>query len=189
MAEPVLPYQLYLILAPVVQKRARRSIADPQRIGSLNMRPFLFLLAVALPAQAWAADQVHLANDVFVERVRRTADGAASVVLEPPRRVSPGDRLLFVLSYRNRGSSPAADLVVTNPVPDAVSFVRADDEDADVSVDGGVGWGKLGQLQVRDTDGRARSARPEDVTHVRWRIAAAVPSGQGGELSFRAVAR
>ncbi len=153
------------------------------------MRSLVLVSAALVPAPALAADQVHLANDVFLERIGRTPDGAPIVHLEPPRRVSSGDRLLFVLSYRNRGARPAADLIVTNPVPDAVTFAGADDPDADVSIDGGATWGKLGELQLRDAAGRMRSAAPADVTHVRWRIAAAVPSGGSGELSFRGIAR
>jgi uncharacterized repeat protein (TIGR01451 family) len=145
----------------------------------------LFTLACLLmPSAALAAERVVLASDVYVEREHR-----GRRVLEPPRALSSGDRLVFVLSYRNGGAKPASDLIITNPVPDGVAFAGVEDETAEVSVDGGLNWGKLGILSLRGADGVVRPSRAEDVTHVRWRIASAVPSGQGGELSFRAIAR
>jgi uncharacterized repeat protein (TIGR01451 family) len=135
------------------------------------------------------ASQVTLASDVFVERVERDANGRATTVLEPPKAVAPGDRLLFVLSYRNRGAEPATDFVVTNPVPDAVAFAGADGTEPDVSVDWGRSWGPLSSLTVKRRDGSTRPAEAGDVTHVRWSIREAIAAGATGKLSFRAVAR
>lgn len=151
------------------------------------MKVLLALGALAAPAAALAASQVTLASEVFVERVLKDPNGKARTVLEPPRAMVSGDRLVFVLSYRNRGAEPAADFVVTNPVPDAVAFAGA--ENAEVSVDWGRNWGQLASLTVRRSDGTFRPARPGDVTHVRWSIRQAIAAGQTGTLSFRALAR
>lgn len=153
------------------------------------MKNLLSLLALAVPGTALAASQVTLASNVFVERVRQDAGGKAATVLEPPRAVARGDRLLFVLSYRNEGAEPASGFVVTNPVPDAVAFVGADDAEADVSVDWGRSWGKLSALRVTRPDGTSRAAEPDDVTHVRWSFRHAIGAGQSGKLSFRAISR
>ena len=60
------------------------------------MRKALFLLIAALaPAQAFAANQVALDNNVFVERV--TTDAASS-----PRAVS--DRILRCIGYLMQGA-------------------------------------------------------------------------------------
>ena len=136
-----------------------------------------------------AAGHVTLASDVFVERIQRDAAGRANVVLEAPKAIAPGDRLLFVLSYRNQGPEPASDLVVTNPVPDAVAFAGAEGTEPEVSVDWGRSWGRLQALTVTGQDGRARMAEPRDVTHVRWSIRQPVAAGESGKFSFRAVAR
>ena len=138
---------------------------------------------------AIAASQVTLASDVFVERLQRDAGGRPTTVLETPKAVAPGDRLLFVLSYRNQGTEPATDFVVTNPVPDAVAFAGADGLEPDVSVDWGRNWGPLSTLMVAGADGRPRKAEARDVTHVRWAIRQAIAAGEGGKLTFRAVAR
>ena len=103
--------------------------------------------------------------------------------------VVPGDRLLFVLSYRNNGAAPAANFVVTNPLPPAVAFSGTEDARADVSVDGGHSWGKLATLQVRESDGTMRAARADDVNSIRWAFAQPIPAGEAGRLTFRGVVR
>jgi uncharacterized repeat protein (TIGR01451 family) len=153
------------------------------------MKILLALLALLLPVAAWAADGVSLVSKVFVERVETTADGRSVTTRAEPDVVIPGDRLVFELSYRNEGAEPATDLVLTNPVPDSVSFSGSDDQSAEVSVDGGKTWGALSSLTVVLADGIARPAEAADVTHIRWKLNDPVPSGGTGELSFRGVVK
>lgn len=147
----------------------------------------LALAALLSPAMAHAND-VALTSAVFVEKTVLT-DGQQKIVLEEPSLVVPGDKLVFVLNYRNKGATPATDFVVTNPMPGAVAFQSSPDQAAVVSIDGGRSWGTLSSLKVKESDGTVRGARPEDVTHVRWTFAKAIPAGQGGKLSFRGVVR
>ena len=157
-----------------------------QHIWKLGAR----IIAVALlsPAAAHAANDVALTSAVFVEKTVE-AGGRKRIVLERPAQVMPGDRLVFMLDYRNKGAAPASDFVVTNPLPGTVAYQFSPDPAAIVSIDGGRTWGTLARLKVREADGAVRGARPEDVTHVRWTFARAIPAGQGGKLSFRGVVR
>ncbi|QUM71131.1 DUF11 domain-containing protein [Sphingopyxis granuli] len=148
----------------------------------------LLLLAAGLPGQALAADQVALANSVFVERVTTDAAGKQRVSLEEPKVVTPGDRLVFVLDYRNASARPAERFVVTNPLPDAISFTDAASSPL-VSVDGGRNWGLLADLTVALPDGSRRAAQPADVTHIRWAFQKPIPAGGGGKLMFRGVVK
>jgi uncharacterized repeat protein (TIGR01451 family) len=148
--------------------------------------PFLALMA---PAAAQAADKVTLASNVFVERLKQDPSGKTSTVLEPPKVVTPGDKLVFELSYRNGGAKPAADFVVTNPIPDAVSFAGSEGGNAIVSIDGGKSWGLLQALKVRQPDGTFRAALPSDVTHVQWRFSKPINAGESGKLSFRGIVK
>jgi len=150
------------------------------------MRKFLFtLLAALLPGQALAANQVALDNSVFVERVTTDAQGKQRILLEEPKVVVPGDRLVFVLNYRNAGAQPADKFVITNPLPAAVSFADAGDTRPLVSIDGGRGWGQLEQLTIAQRDGTRRAAQPADVTHIRWAFQKPIPVGGSGKLMFR----
>ena len=154
------------------------------------MRTIIFLLFAALmPGQAFAANQVALDNHVFVERVSTDAQGKQRILLEEPKVVVPGDRLVFVLNYRNAGAQPADKFVITNPLPSAVRFADAGDTRPQVSVDGGKQWGLLADLSVPMTDGTRRAAQPADVTHVRWAFQKPIPVGGTGKLMFRGVVK
>lgn len=155
----------------------------------MRLATVLFAAVLLAPVAAHAAGDVALSSTVFVERQTVDAQGRAKVVLEAPKTVTPGDRLVFLLAYRNPGPAPAADFVVTNPMPASVAFQGSPDANAVVSIDGGRGWGMLAALKVRESDGAVRGARPEDVTHVRWMLGRAIPAGAQGKLSFRGVVR
>jgi len=154
------------------------------------MRTTLVLLLTALlPGHALAANQVALNNSVFVERVSTDAAGKQRVLLEEPKVVVPGDRLVFVLDYRNAGAQPADKFVITNPMPSAVRFADAGNTQSLVSVDGGKQWGLLSALTVAMADGTRRAAQPADVTHVRWAFQKPIPVGGSGKLMFRGVVK
>ncbi|WP_447762771.1 hypothetical protein [Sphingopyxis panaciterrae] len=154
------------------------------------MRNALFLLfAALLPGQAFAANQVALDNSVFIERVMTDAAGKQRVLLEEPKVVVPGDKLVFVLAYRNAGAQPADKFVITNPLPSAVRFADAGDTRPLVSVDGGRAWGQLGDLTIQQADGTRRPAQPADVTHIRWAFQQPIPAGASGKLMFRGVVK
>jgi uncharacterized repeat protein (TIGR01451 family) len=156
----------------------------------MRMRTALFLLLTALlPGQALAANQVALDNKVFVERVTTDANGKQRILLEEPKVVVPGDRLVFVLAYRNAGAQAADKFVVTNPMPAAVRFADAGDTQPLVSVDGGKQWGLLSDLAVLMTDGTRRAAQPADVTHIRWAFQKPIPVGGTGKLMFRGIVK
>lgn len=149
------------------------------------MKILLALLALLAPAAAFAAQDVSLTSKVFVERVKTGADGKPVTVREEPGVVTPGDRLVFVLGYRNGGAQPATGFTLTNPIPPSVAFTGSDDSGAAVSVDGGKTWGSLASLKVVQADGTSRPAVAADVTHIRWSFDRPIAAGSGGELSFR----
>jgi uncharacterized repeat protein (TIGR01451 family) len=152
-------------------------------------RGIAILIALIGASAAQAADSVMLASEVFVEKIVTGSDGRPQVLLQQPKRVMPGDDLVFVLKYRNAGQAPAKNFSVTNPLPRAVSFRETTQKSAVYSVDGGRIWGALPALQVRADDGRLRLARPDDVTHVRWTFRQPLPAGASGKLSFRGTVR
>jgi uncharacterized repeat protein (TIGR01451 family) len=151
------------------------------------MKIWLALFALLAPAAASAADNVSLTSKVMVERVKPGADGKPVTVREEPGVVTPGDRLVFVLGYRNSGAQPATGFTLTNPIPSSVAFTGSDDPSAVVSVDGGKSWGALASLKVAAADGSSRPAVAADVTHIRWSFGQPIAAGSRGELSFRGV--
>jgi uncharacterized repeat protein (TIGR01451 family) len=153
------------------------------------MKPVIFILGLLFASTAALASEVKLASEIFVERVRLDAQGRSNTVLEEPNMVTPGDKLLFVLAYKNEGSGPAADFVINNPVPESVTFAGSESTNALMSVDGGKSWGRLAALKVTQPDGTVRAAVAGDVTNVRWQFARPIPAGGEGTVKFRAVVK
>jgi uncharacterized repeat protein (TIGR01451 family) len=151
----------------------------------------LTALAAALTASAPAlAAPVELTSQIYVERHHSASDGTDTVTLVPADRVVPGDRLLFVVIYRNAGDRAASDFVITNPIPASVAFVAAKgDLEPTVSVDGGASYGTLASRRIRQPDGTLRPARPDEVTHLQWKFESALAGGGAGQVAFRAELR
>jgi uncharacterized repeat protein (TIGR01451 family) len=126
---------------------------------------FLVFAAFLTPAAALAAEDVTINSAAFVERTVQDASGKPKTLLEAPKVVTPGDRVVFVLSYRNGGAHPATGFVINNPLPAAVTYESSEGMQPVVSVDGGKTWGPLAALKITQEDGTMRPATPADVTH------------------------
>jgi uncharacterized repeat protein (TIGR01451 family) len=142
-------------------------------------------IALILPGTAMAANNVALSSDVYIERKVARPNGTTALVLEQPKTVTPGDKLVFVVQYKNVGSAPASDFSVTNPLPKAVAFNGTSDGTEIVSVDGGKSWGPLAALTYLSGNGDVRPALMADVTHVKWKFNRSLSAGSGGKLIFR----
>lgn len=154
------------------------------------IRAIFALFATASMPLAAKAAPVELNSAVYVEHRSVDAAGKEAITLTPADRVVPGDKLRFVIHYRNAGQAPAADFVITNPVPASVAYIEADGAPKPVvSVDGGSSFGDLADLIVKTADGSERPARADDVTHVKWQFAERLPGGGAGEVAFRAELR
>ena len=132
--------------------------------------------AACLPAAA-SAKAIALDSAVYVEHSAVADDGRFERALVPAQRLVRGDRVICVISWDR--ASAARMLTVVNPVPRAVAYQGSAREDEEVSADGGRTWGQLGSLRYG-----TRLATPEDVTHVRWRVA-----GAAGRIAYSAIVR
>ncbi len=145
----------------------------------MPIRPLLLLAALVAASPAMAAGPLQVTSKVMVEAKQRAADGTTKIALVPAQRVVPGDHIVFTLAYRNTGTQPLADLVFDNPVPQGVAYraPAANSPAPELSVDGHR-YGTLAQLGA---------AGPDDVTHVRWRLARPLAPGASGTFAFQAV--
>jgi uncharacterized repeat protein (TIGR01451 family) len=141
------------------------------------------MMTCSLPAHAAG---VQLTNSIFKEVESKTSAGKSETKLVPAAVVVPGDKILFVMGYKNAGAKPAGNVVITNPVPNEVQYVHAEDSGQPVvSIDGGKTFGNLASLKIKNPDGSIRAARASDVTHVRWQILRTLIPGETGQVSFR----
>jgi hypothetical protein len=130
--------------------------------GTMRTLGPVFLLFLAAPLQAQTAP-VAIDSAVFVERSEGTVR-----TIEEVGSFRKGERVVTVLRWQ----APRGSYTVTSPVPPRLQFEGASAEDVEVSTDGGRTWR------------RAALARPEMVTHLRWRV------GSGpGRLTYSAIVR
>ena len=139
----------------------------------------VFLLLTPIPALASPA--VTLASAVYVEHVKER-NGTLTRALEPAQRVTRGERVVTLLNWYMLGGS--GGFTVVNAIPAGLAYQGSADGEEDVSVDGGKTWGKLPQLHVG-----ARSATPEDVTHVRWHVSPQQAMNGAGHIAYAGFVR
>lgn len=154
----------------------------------------LFLLAtfLLLPTLAVAEGRIELISLAEVE-VKVTNDKGEEELVRFPaaeRNVGPGDIIIFTNVYGNKRKEPAEAVVINNPVPQHMVYVEgsAEGEGAtiDFSIDGGKTFGQPEELKIKGPDGSEVLARPEDYTHIRWRLKKPVAPGEQGTVAFRA---
>jgi len=151
------------------------------------------LLVVLLPLVAGAQQgDIVVTSIAEVEVTQKNAQGAPEVkrVEASKAKVVPGDVVIFTTRYANKGKAPATGVVITNPVPEHMSYVDRSAEGKgtkiDFSVDGGKTYGIPEKLQVNGKDGKVRPALAGDYTHIRWTVTNPLAPGAEGQVTFRA---
>lgn len=146
------------------------------------------MLAIAAPTYALSASQT-----VEREVVVQMPDGTETVSREAADMVTPGERIVYTLSFTNDDAQPATDLVLTMPVPDEIRFMEGtasnDNMTPVYSADGGKSFTTRAQLKIRDSDGMLQTASSGDITHIRWTVPGPLAVGDTGSLSFKGILR
>jgi uncharacterized repeat protein (TIGR01451 family) len=152
----------------------------------LNLKSITVFGVMMLSGTAASAAGVQLTNTVLKQVETKAANGKIETKLAPIGVVTPGDKIVFVLGYKNTGPKPASNIVITNPVPAEVAYTgpREGGEPV-VSVDSGKTFAALSTLSVKNADGTVRAARTSDVTHVQWQITRVIVPGETGQVSFK----
>ncbi len=147
------------------------------------MRKLVLTAAMAFLATAQLAAQsaIDIRKSVYLERAERQ-EGRFVRALEPATTLRRGDSVVLMLDWSAPGRSDS--FTVSSPIPHDLAFRRSGGQAADVSIDGGRSWGRLGDLRVG-----TRHAAPEDVTHLRWQVTRDDALRGRGVLSFSAVVR
>lgn len=141
-------------------------------------------------AAASAPSPLQLETQIFAETRVAAPDGTTRIALAPPERVGPGDTVVVRVTYRNAAAQPLGGVVIANPVPAGLAYRAAESgaQAPELSVDG-EHYGTLDTLRVALPGGGVRPAHASEVSHVRWRLAAPLPAGTGGQFAFRATVK
>jgi len=118
-------------------------------------------------------------------------NGIEQTRLVEAARVLPGKEVLFTVTYTNVGGEAAEDVVITNPVPEHMSYVNnsatGDNTSVTFSVDGGKTFAAPQDLLITDALGAERPAGAKDYSHIRWVVDSDVTAGGSGTVHFAAV--
>ena len=155
------------------------------------------ILGLALLLPAWApralaetTSSVEIRNIAEVEVKTKDADGKEQITRAPAKKVPPGEVVIYTLRAENKGTKPADDVVVTDPIPEHMDYVdgSASSEGTRLmfSADGGKTWAAKDKLQIRGKDGVTRAPKPEEVTHIRWKFEKPLAPGEARAVEFRA---
>ena len=151
---------------------------------------FAFLLVFS-SVYALSQEQGHLnvSTVVQMEVVTIGDDGERQTRLVAADTVVPGDVVIYTTTVENISDEAADNIVVTNPMPQHLSYVTgsafAPGMVIEFSVDGGVSFADAEALTV-DNDGQSRAATADDFTHIRFVMQGNLAAGAQAIARYRA---
>ncbi len=152
----------------------------------------LTVLALLALGSANAQQEGTLDVQTTVEKVQVSTNAAGEEVTElvAAETVVPGERVIYTTSFRNTGTEPADNVVITNPISENLLYVEGSafgpGLELEFSVDGGQSFSGAESLTVVDDAGE-RAATPEDYTHIRWSMPGSLDVGAQGVVRFTAI--
>ena len=153
------------------------------------------LCGIGIPyaASGQATSQGLVVKAVAEVETQAVQDGRDIVKLAPANRVVPGDQVIYTLEIRNPSRTAVRDPVVTYAVPSHMMYVAdsATGPGAEVrySVDDGHFFDRPENLRVGDAEGHSRQAKPDEYTHIRWKLKNTLKSKSVAFARFRAVVK
>lgn len=145
------------------------------------------LIALFLLAPSLAFAQVELSTDMFKVVEVQKDNGTSKIEWINPENIVPGNKVGYRITVNNKGSEPAADIVLNNPVPENTTYVadsaRGSNSKIEFSVDGGKQYAKPAQLFITK-DGKKLPATAKDYTHVRWTLLSPLKAGDKSSVQY-----
>ncbi len=152
----------------------------------------MFCVLISMPVTAFAAQPAHpgavsLNIAIFKEVRTQGADGATDIHLVAAQRAMPGDRLVYVLTYRNTGSQPVSNLTLDYPMSKGVAYrAPAEGSQAPLVSTDGVHFGQPGDLAGGSRPEASQKPGDDMVKALRWQVTGPVAPGGEGKVSFKA---
>jgi uncharacterized repeat protein (TIGR01451 family) len=131
------------------------------------------LIGSATNAQAAPATPVKLELSVLKEARTAASDGTTKIDLVPVASITPGDRLVYILTYSNTGTKPVGQVVLDYPLPEGLAYRGATD-------------GSLPPQVSADGVHFAPSVSGQPITALRWHVSGEIAPGAHGVVSFKA---
>jgi len=148
-------------------------------------------LAGLLPTQADArlamgsAGPLVLEGQLLVETVEAARSTGPRYVLQTRQEARSGDRLIFLIRYRNDSAHPLPGYDIVARVPLGVRILPDRNGALRVSADGGKNWARPDAQFQFDTRGHLRPAMDVPATHIRLRLYHSIAPGETGTVAYR----
>ncbi len=105
--------------------------------------------------------------------------------------IEPGEKIIFTITYSNKGDEVAKNVEVKNPIPEGALYVdgsaKGKNSDISFSIDGGKTYKKPGLLMFDKKNAQGKTVKTrasiEKYTHIRWLIKQVSP-GEQGQLEY-----
>ncbi len=147
------------------------------------------LFSGAAAAQA-SEGSIELKTVVEQEIAIEKPNGEIELRRVPAGSVIPGEDVIYTIHATNTGFAPAADVVITDPIPEHTRYKdgTAIGTGAEItfSVDGGKSYDQPANLKIVNADGTVRPAVASDYTTIRWKFTKALDPGESRFGRFRA---
>jgi uncharacterized repeat protein (TIGR01451 family) len=147
-------------------------------------------LAAFMSVAATAENCIELTTTAETEQTYTNEQGQQATRLVPVAKALPGDEVVWTVTAKNLCSKPAESIVIANPVPDHMTLVANTamgvGTQITYSIDG-KDFKPADALSVRDANGAARNARPEEIRHIRWAYSTAFTPGATTFVRYRAL--
>lgn len=172
-------------LRPYAFRAMRFRMSIIAALPALCCVPVVAAMPGGIAAPNASAMPMALDGHLLVESVDGSAAQGEHRIVKTPAEVRSGDRLIFLIRYRNRGEAalPGYDFVA--PVPRGVRILPDRADTVRVSVDGGRNWSRPDSPIRIDAQGRLRNAEDLSPTHVRLRLDRRIAPGEAGTVAYR----
>ena len=159
------------------------------RIATTSFVLAFFWIVSGAEAQS-SEGKIELKAIAEVEIVIEKENGEIELRRVPAEKVVPGDDVIYTITATNVSDVPVDDVVVTDPIPEHMSYLHGtaigDGTKVTFSVDSGRSFDQAANRRVRGKDGAPRTATPDDYTHIRWKFTQELPPGASRLVRFRA---
>lgn len=131
---------------------------------------------------------IELKTTAQTEQTVTGPDGQPETRLVPAATVVPGTEVIWTVTATNICTKPAADVAIDSPIPAHMVYLGDGEVAAAFTVSysiDGQRYGPAAALTVREADGRSRTARPDELRHVRFAMRAPLAPGATVAASYR----
>lgn len=145
-------------------------------------------LVAAGPALAQDKGCIELKTTAQTERLVTGPDGKRETKLVTAATVVPGTEVIWTVTATNVCGKAAGEVAIDSPVPEHMLFIADSAVAAAFTVSyslDGRRYGGPDALTVREADGSARAARPDEYRHVRYAMRTALAPGATVTARYR----